>query len=158
MADAEAQKVFVKQDNMAAIKCPYCKSVRTANVAQYKDQRKVLKVKCACQKVFSITFEFRRMYRKPTNLPGTYVNVTNSEDRGRMVVKNVSMGGIGFSAAGKHRIQKDDELEVEFVLDDKHKSVIRRNVVARMVTPDFVGCEFSNPNEYNKALGFYLMP
>jgi hypothetical protein len=98
------------------------------------------------------------MYRKATNLQGTYTNLTNPDDRGRMQVKNVSMGGVGFSSLGKHRIQKDDDLEVEFTLDDKHKSVLKRSVIARMVTAEFVGCEFSNPNEYNKALGFYLMP
>jgi hypothetical protein len=32
-----------------------------------------LKAKCKCSKVFQVTFEFRKHYRKNVRLPGEYI-------------------------------------------------------------------------------------
>jgi len=75
-----------------------------------------------------------------------------------MIVKDVSMGGIGFEAVGACRVKVEDELEVTFTLDDTHASVIKKLVVVRITRDKFVGCEFVHAHEYDKALGFYLLP
>ena len=75
-----------------------------------------------------------------------------------MIVKDVSIGGVGFEVIGNNRIAKDHELVVTFTLDDPHSSVIKRQVVTRIVVGNFVGCEFLHAHEYDKALGFYLLP
>jgi hypothetical protein len=75
-----------------------------------------------------------------------------------MIVKDVSMGGIGFEAVGSCRIKVEHELKVTFALDDAHSSTIEKNVVVRIVRGKFVGCEFLHAHEYDKALGFYLLP
>jgi hypothetical protein len=75
-----------------------------------------------------------------------------------MIVKDVSMGGIGFETVGGSRIAKGHKLEVTFTLDDTHSSVIKKQVEVRIVRDKFVGCEFVHAHQYDKALGFYLMP
>jgi len=45
-----------------------------------------------------------------------------------------------------------------FTLDDIHSSFIKKMVVVKVVRHKYVGCEFSHSNEYDKALGFYLLP
>jgi hypothetical protein len=105
-----------------------------------------------------VNLELRKLYRKSTSLKGSYINLSLDNETGMMMVKDVSMGGIGFEVIGRNRIVKDHELMVTFTLDDTHSSVIKKQVVARIVVGNFVGCEFLHAHEYDKALGFYLLP
>lgn len=154
----EPQKVFVKEDGTTLIKCPHCTHARTVSVEKFKNKKKVIKVKCSCKKSYFVSLELRRMYRKSTNLKGSYLNTSLDNEVGMMIVRDVSMGGIGFEVVGKNRIEKDHELNVTFTLDDSHSSIIKRQVVVRIVNGNYVGCEFTHAFEYNKALGFYLLP
>lgn len=154
----EPQKAFVRDDGTTVLKCPFCSHARTVSVQKIKDKKKVITVKCSCQKSYSVNLELRKMYRKSTNLEGKYVNYSMDNETGTMVVKDVSMGGIGFDVIGRNRIERDHELEVTFTLDDNQSSVVTKNVVVRIVRGSFVGCEFLHSHEYDKALGFYLMP
>ena len=154
----EPQKAFVREDGTTVLKCPFCRHARTVSVQKIKDKKKVIKVKCSCQKSYSVSLELRKMYRKSANLNGKYVNRSLNNESGVMIVKDLSMGGIGFDAVGANRIEKDHELEVTFTLDDTHSSVIKKLVVVRIVRGKFVGSEYLHAHEYDKALGFYLMP
>ncbi len=152
-------KVFVKQDNTTVIKCPECKAARNVPVSQFKDKKKILKIRCGCGANFSVSLEFRQTYRRETkDLRGTFVNLTRNKFRDSIKVKDVSMGGMGFTTPSAAKISPGDELEVSFTLDDKHRSRIEKTVVVRIVRGDFVGCEFLDTQTYDKALGFYLMP
>jgi hypothetical protein len=154
----EQQKVFVREDGTTVVKCPYCALARTVSVQKFKEKKQTLKIKCCCKKSYSVTLEFRKTYRKSTSLKGSYINLTLENETGLMMVKDVSMGGIGFEVIGKNHIEKGHELVVTFTLDDTHSSVIKKQVVARIVVGNFVGCEFLHAHEYDKALGFYLLP
>ncbi len=154
----EPQKAFVREDGTTVLKCPFCRHARTVSVAKIKDKKKIIKVKCSCQQSYSVSLELRKMYRKSTSLNGRYINLSQNNESGMMIVKDVSMGGIGFEAVGACRIKPEDELEATFTLDDTHASVIKKLVVARMVRGKFIGCEFLHAHEYDKALGFYLLP
>ena len=154
----EPQKVFVKEDGTTVIKCPSCRHARTVSVEKFKEKKKIIKVKCSCKESYFVSLELRKMYRKGTSLKGTYINYSLNNELGMMIVKDISMGGVGFEVIGGNRIKKDHELEVTFTLDDTHSSVIKKKVVVRIVNKNFVGCEFKHAHEYNKALGFYLRP
>ena len=154
----EPQKAFVREDGTTVLKCPHCRHARTVSVAKLKDKKKLLKIKCSCQKSYSVSLELRKMYRKDTNLNGQFVNLSLNNERGTMLVTDVSMGGMGFTVIGRNRVQVDHDLEVTFSLDDSHSSVISKQVTVKIVRDKFVGCEFRHAHEYDKALGFYLMP
>ena len=154
----EPQKAFVREDGTTILKCPFCRHARTVSVQKIKDKKKVIKVKCSCQKSYSVSLELRKLYRKTASLNGKYVNLSQNNESGMMIVKDVSMGGIGFDTVGGSSIAKGHELEVTFTLDDTHSSVIKKQLVVRIVRDKFVGCEFVHAHEYDKALGFYLMP
>ena len=154
----EPQKAFVREDGTTVLKCPHCRHARTVSVAKLKDKKKLLKIKCSCQKSYSVSLELRKMYRKDTNLNGQFVNLSLNNERGTMLVTDVSMGGMGFTVIGRNRVQVDHDLEVTFSLDDSHSSVISKQVTVKIVRDKLVGCEFRHAHEYDKALGFYLMP
>lgn len=152
------QKAFVREDGTTVVKCPFCSHARTVSVQRFKEKKKVIKVKCSCRESYRVSLELRKMYRRSTNLKGSYINISLNNEIGMMIVKDVSMGGIGFEAIGGNRIEKEHELDVTFTLDDTHSSVIKKQVVVRIVSANYVGCEFIHAHEYNKALGFYLLP
>ena len=154
----EPQKAFVREDGTTVLKCPHCRHARTVSVAKLKDKKKTIKIKCSCQQSYSVSLELRKMYRKDTSLNGHFVNLSLNNERGTMLVTDVSMGGIGFKVVGINNIRNDHELEVTFTLDDKHSSVISKQLIVRIVRDKFVGCEFRHALEYDKELGFYLMP
>ena len=151
-------KVFVKDDDSAVIKCPFCRSVRTVSAAKFKELNKVLKVKCVCKQIFGVKFEFRKMYRKDTNLSGSYVSLSTATDGGNITVKNVSMDGIGFVPLFQHNTEANDTIEVTFTLDNNDATVIEKKAIVKMSTANYIGCEFVEKDVYNKALGFFLMP
>ena len=110
-----------------------------------------------------VNLEQRKLYRKSTSLRGNYINHSQKDDRGllikgKIIVRDLFMGGIGFETVGNCSIEKNDELEVIFTLDDLHSSVIKKWVEVKIVRNKYVGCEFTHANEYDKALGFYLLP
>ena len=159
----ELQKAYVSDDGTTVLKCPFCNHARTVSVAMLREKKKVIKVKCSCQKSYSVNLELRKMFRKYTSLRGKYINHSQQDDRGvliqgKIIVRDISMGGIGFETIGKCTIEKDDELEVTFTLDDKYSSVIKKRVEVKIVRNKYVGCEFAHSTEYDKALGFYLLP
>ena len=63
---------------------------------------------------------------------------------------------MGFTISGRHRIEPGQELQIEFQLTDRNKSVLKKPVVVRTVQDNTVGCEFLCTGELDKALGFFL--
>jgi PilZ domain len=157
------QKAYVREDGTTVLKCPYCNYSRAVSVTALREKKRVITVRCACQKSYSVYLELRKMFRKSSSLRGNYINHSQQDDRGvliqgKIVVRDISMGGIGFETIGKCSIQKEDELEVTFTLDDKYSTVIKKRVEVKIVRGKYVGCEFTHANEYDKDLGFYLLP
>ena len=149
--------VFVKPDKTVKIKCPYCSIVRTVSVDRFKDPKKINKIKCVCSKIFNMSFEFRRTYRKEIRLQGTYINNSTEGDEGENVIENLSMGGIGFSVVDAHNIAMGNNLLVVFRLDDERNTLISREVRVRKIKGNYIGTEFVTVGAYDKYLGFYLM-
>ena len=110
----EPQKAFVREDGTTVLKCPFCRHARTVSVKKIKDVKKVIKVKCSCQESYSVSLELRKLYRKDASLHGRYVNLSLDNESGRMIVKDVSMGGIGFEAMGKNNIKKEHRTDKKY--------------------------------------------
>jgi hypothetical protein len=91
-------------------------------------------------------------------LSGSYVLLPEKIHQGRMLIVNISQGGIGLQIMGNHRLVPGQELQIRFTLDDIHQSVIDRRVVVRLVSENNVGCEFvGHSSAHEAAIGFYLM-
>lgn len=150
------QKTLLREDKTAVVKCPECRRVKTIPVYKLKQVKKHLKIKCSCECVFPIELEFRNIRRKETRLRGTYLNYADPKDRKLMVVKDVSMNGIGFNPLVRHNLQPDDRIRVEFELDDRNATIIKRDAVVKLVKGEFIGCEFIGFDEYDSDLGNFI--
>jgi len=153
----EEQKVYVNPDNTAVVKCPHCETTKVVHVGKFKGPRRRLKIRCSCNSSLSVTFEFRKAYRKETNLQGFYSKVRSTSAPGKVEVKDLSMTGIRFVTASPHTLRKGDEVMVSFTLDDRNRSKIEKKVVVRWIKDRAIGCRFSESVQYDKVFGFYLM-
>jgi hypothetical protein len=153
----EVQKVYVNPDNTAVVKCPKCETTKIVNVGKFKGARRRLKIRCTCNASLSITFEFRKAYRKKTDLQGFYAKLPPAKAPDKMQVRDLSMTGIRFVTAVAHHLRKGDEVVLKFTLDDRNRSKIEKNAVVRWVKDKEIGCRFTESVQYDKIFGFYLM-
>lgn len=163
-----SKRVRVNKENLAAIKCPHCECIKLVSVDKFRGVKHSLKVKCNCNNSFSVSLDFRERYRKSTNIDAKYVKIDSDikatdnkvEPNLKCKVADLSLSGLALTIMGSHELQVGDELMVEFTLDDRSNTHIKRKADIRVVGQGFVGCQFdeSDSPTYDKALGFYLMP
>lgn len=159
MADGPVPKTYVRPDRTAVLTCPHCGQQKEISVDSFKEHKNRLNVKCVCKKTFVVNLEYRKRVRKRTSLRGTYVNHSQNERNGNIIVRNVSVSGCEFTSIDLPHFNLDDELTLEFTLDDEHLSVIRKEATVRDIRHNSIGCEFARSGEfaYDGPLGFYIM-
>ena len=164
------EKVFVNENNIAVFICPECKKSRNIDVSKYKNLDKASKIKCSCPcgHSYNVILEKRKYYRKKANFPGIYVNIVSSiganfleeVGRGTLKVTDISRTGIQFTLNIQHDFSLHDKILVEFRLDDKQRTPIKKEVIIKNINGLEIGAEFfstdpANPSD--KAIGFYLL-
>ena len=153
----EISKVVVKEGDIAIVTCPFCRKTKKISVIQYKNaSKRKLKIKCICERIFYIYLEFRRHFRKPAGLLVESVNLSNDREKENLVMKDISLSGIGLCPFKEHEVQKDDLLQITFNLNDVRHTFIETDVTVRSATDDYIGCEFNSTKKFMTPLGFYL--
>lgn len=152
----DTQRVYVKDDNTAVVKCPNCGTAKTVNTGKLKNRGKASALRCSCRSVFRVFFEFRKSYRKKTNLEGYYAILPVSRQWGKMRVDTISLNGIGFTTLNKNNLKKGDRIKAKFNLDDGRHSEVEKQAVVMWANNKSAGCEFTQTDEYDTILGFYL--
>ena len=147
--------VFVGNSNQATLICPKCGFTKNIDATNFKDTKKSLKAKCKCSEIFQVTFEFRKHYRKNVRLPGEYI-IQGKGEKGEVIIRDLSFGGIRFESLNPHQISTDDTLEMSFRLDNPMRSEIRKIVKVMWVRDRLVGAQYAEFKSYDKDLGFYL--
>jgi len=157
------KKFFVSSDDTITFKCPKCDEPRTVDVSSYKNLEKAekVKVKCACHNIYFALIEKREPFKKITNFPGTFTHIISDipKDKGTMVVTDVSRTGLRIKINTKRDFFLGDKLMVEFHLDDKNKSLIKKECIIKKDFGLEFGIEFtsvhpSDPSD--RAIGFYM--
>lgn len=153
------EKVHISSNNTATFVCPNCENTSTVDVSKYAkvDKRVTVNVKCRCGHRFTVVLEKRKKYRKETNLPGNYVNLNAANDKGIMVVLDISSSGLKLKLNVKRNFKSGDALRVSFNLDDKRRTRIEKKVVVQNVNGNFIGVAFAPEEPDDPALGFYLL-
>lgn len=151
-------KSFVRDDSQATIVCPDCDISKTIGVEQFRNRQHILKVRCKCGTSFSVHLEFRRHFRKSTDLKGTYDIAPPGIGGGNTFVTNLSLSGARFEVRGIHKIKVGQQGSLVFVLDNRKETELCKNVIIRSVEGNKIGCEFAEARAFEKELGFYLLP
>ncbi len=150
-------KSYINSDDNATVICPACNTAKHISAAPYRHKRHVIRIRCRCGERFELNLDFRRHYRKPVNLPGTYTITTPKIVGGGIIhIHNISKSGIGFTLSGQHHLKTGLNITLEFNLKDKNMTRIRKDATVRAMQDNYIGCEFFTNTPYDKALGFYL--
>jgi len=118
----------------------------------------MLKVNCRCGHSFKVQLEFRRHYRKPTELAGTFNPFAGGAGGGKATVVNLSLSGACFEVRGIHDHKTGQKGVLIFTLDNRKQTVLTKNIIIRTVTGNRIGVEFVEDRAFEKELGFYLLP
>ncbi len=154
----KATRVLVKKDDAAFITCPFCCKTKKVSVAQFKNKRqRDLRIKCCCDNMFCTCLEYRQHPRKFVKLLGQSINLSQHRKIQNIIITNISLGGFGFSFFDRHRIRKDDRMQVSFVLDDCNSTPVKFQATVRTANPKYIGCEFKTTESMNPSFGFYLL-
>ena len=56
------------------------------------------------------------------------------------------------------KFKLDDELTIEFTLDDEHQTEIKKEVTVRNFRQRSIGCQYTTEEEtFGSALGYYIV-
>ncbi|WP_028584675.1 PilZ domain-containing protein [Desulfogranum mediterraneum] len=149
-------KAYVRANHTATISCPACGATKTIQLNQLKNRRRAIKIRCRCQAVFEVQFDYRHTFRKLVNLPGTYLILQGGQGGGVIHIQNISRGGIGFTVSGMHQLRAGLLVGIEFQLNDKKQTIIKKKAEVLSVQQNKIGCQFSEQGDIGKDLGFFL--
>ena len=113
-----AERVFLSPDNIAHFVCPKCKKLwkKDLSAIQNPTQKNVVfNCKCPCGHAYPVVLDRRQYPRKEMNLGGAFIH-DRKQTRGIIVVKNISLGGLGFELTNDYRIASGDVVLVRFNL------------------------------------------
>jgi len=147
--------IYTDDTNQVSIICPKCGVEQNIATTGFKDNQKELKGKCKCGEPYQYTIEFRKRYREDVELDGEYF-IHEINERGEIIVRDVSMSGIRFECVNPHHISKDDVLRVKFRLDNSKRSEIRKHVKVIWVRDRTIGAHFIETKFYKGVLESYL--
>jgi len=158
--DAKSQqpieKVFVNTEGQATVVCANCNTPKIFDVLHLVSRPHYLKVKCHCGNSFLIKLDFRQAYRKDTKLPGNFTMLPPSLESGVCIVIDLSLTGLRFQTVGTHRLKIGQRGYIDFDLDDKKKTHIRKGIIIRKIEGKEYGCQFTESKALEKELGFYM--
>jgi hypothetical protein len=160
--------INVRPDNKVTLSCPSCLNVREVPVGKYLGAKHSLTVNCPCGTTFGVNLNFRKYYRKGVSIGGYYTlgdKDIGAVDSGTVPtvpincrIKNISLGGLGFTPLKDLRAQVGDRLRIKFTLDKDPPEIIEKEVVVRSIRNNYIGCQFIETTGYaDRTLGFYLM-
>ena len=147
--------IYAGATNHVTIICPKCGLKKNTNVSKFKDTHKRVKAKCKCGEVFRLDLEFRRYHRKIVRLAGEYFE-QEKDEKGEVLIKDISMTGINFETLKPHNISKDDTVELEFTLDNPNKTELHTIVKIMWVNDLDVGGQFIDQSSLKQDLVLYL--
>ncbi len=156
--DSKVAKTYVRPDNTAVLTCTHCGIQNVVKADLFMGHKHKIKVKCSCQKVFIVNLEFRNRVRKQVNLRGTYINHSQKDCSGHLIIQNISVTGFAFTTYDGRDFNVGDELIVELTLDDEYETEMKKEVIVRSVGPNPTRCVFvESEDSFGSPSGHYVM-
>ncbi len=158
MPESGLSKTYVRPNNRAVLICPYCGQWQSILAEPFRGYNHKLKVRCFCKETFKVFLEFRKKVRTKIFLKGTYIDYSQKGSRCDIVVLDISLIGLAFSSLDAPTLRIDDERGVEFTLDSKKGTDIKKAVIVRNINQTRVGCEFElSGGAFDDQLGQSVM-
>jgi len=150
-------KIYVEGGAQARFQCPDCGNVIKKNLSKFLLLDQVIKIKCRCQCGcrYTTLVERRKNFRKSVHFPGVFYQ-NGEKEEGLLLVKDVSLLGLGMKISSSYQLRENEVINVEFTLNDRVRSVIKRNVIIKNINKFNVNAEFCSDNEPDNYESFLL--
>jgi c-di-GMP-binding flagellar brake protein YcgR len=174
----QVDKLFANHEGKASFTCPQCGRSKIFDVSAYIKTDKAVRFKCRCACGYKdlVLLERRKYYRKNIGLPGVYFLNKKEREKSdlsgidfsyckkgtgkKMEVVNLSRTGLQFRTNGIPEFDLGDVITVEFILDDKNRSLISKKVkIIHINGKDIIGADFFSPDSTDSSsteINFYL--
>ena len=155
------EKTYITSANTAIFVCAACNRQHIVDVAKYLDHPRLnrIKVTCKCGHSWTTMFEKRRYYRKGVKFLGKYFLQKSGKliREGEMSVHDVSRRGLKIKVGDPEKFAIGDWIEVEFRLDNRPRTLVKRMTVIKNISGPFLGLAFPDHKHEDPDLGFYMM-
>ena len=132
MGAGTKQKYFINRQEHLTIRCQACGKETTFPVEQLRDRRHAFKVNCTCAESFDIELEYRKDFRKKTEIAGTVRPVSMPKQLAkRCTIADHSSGGLRLHLLDPVAVQKNDKLIVSYPPDNSSTTEIERVIAVR---------------------------
>jgi len=174
------KKLYLEDNNVVMVSCPQCKKSREIDATPFLKKEGLVtltfRFKCnscdcghrdcsGCKEgdcsngnTNIFTLERRKFYRKKVNLSGSII--VENDKRYSILVLDLSRTGLRMKVLTPNTFQVDQNVLVEFFLDDAKETQILKQIVIRKTDKKVVDGEFLATDRYDhndKVIGFYLM-
>ena len=153
------KKFYADVNGLVLIVCPKCSEVQNRQTQVYKDKdtKWPVKIHCTCGNTYNVIVEKRKFCRKETRFDGTYSTASTPDNWWKMIVKNISVQGCGFDTPNQTLLNADEEIRIEFKLDDDKNSLIRERAIIHFRYKNYVSCKFiEQPGVFDTELESYM--
>lgn len=174
------KKLYIGNDNTVVLTCPACDKAKVVDVTSYlhatgpisftyrfqcdacrcghSSCKECIRENCSLGHVNTVQLERRQLARKPLSLNGTFL--ANDQDAVPVHLIDLSRKSVRVAFLGSTRVDDGSKGIVDFVLDDPHKTPIRKTVVVKRCEGSEAVLLFQEDESFSaadKAIGFYLM-
>jgi hypothetical protein len=148
----QVEKVYLDRSHRGDVICPQCRNSKRINASNFKINHNI-KVSCDCHHEYYIVFDQRNYNRKKVNIKGKFRKTNQkSEFTTEIVIKDLSPDGLNFKTDSSTDLNKDDILQISFVLYDLQRSEIDAKGIVKYVQGANVGIEFDDLDEQSIGL------
>ncbi len=163
MADFEHQ-VHLDRNAMILLECPECERTMMMDGSEHQQAEGKVNIRhsCACGYSKIIFLERRKSFRKPVDLVGVFRRKKSSQ-KSPMRVKDISRYGLCFESRNSIGLSVKDQILLAFYLDNRNRTLIRKEGIVRNISPGNIHVEFVSPEmdtkeqkAYDRAIAFYL--
>lgn len=155
------EKAYITRDNTAIFACSACNRQHIVDVSKYLDlpQKSRVKVTCKCGHSWTALLEKRRYFRKEVKFPGKYTVRTKGKQvfEGNLTVVDLSRRGLKVELHDKRKFEVGDWLEVEFRLDNRPRTLVKRMTTVKNIFGLNLGLSFPDHKHEDPDIGFYML-
>jgi hypothetical protein len=131
-------KFYADENGLVLLVCPKCSEGQNGHTKVYRP----VKIHCKCGNTYNVIVERRKFSRKEIRFDGIYSIASNPDNLEKMIVKNISVQGCGFETLNPNMLKADEEIRIEFKLDDDKNSRIMERAIIHFRYRNYVSCRF----------------
>jgi hypothetical protein len=160
------KKVHISDAKTATFVCPRCDNTKTVDASRYIERRSRTKVrsKCTCGCTWTSILERRKSFRVAVKFTGVCMHrgAKGPVDSIPVNIVDLSSTGLRIEQGDSHGLDPsdfrlDDLISMDFHLNDRTMTHVRKTAVVKNISPQCIGAEFEASKQRDPAIDAYIL-